>query len=242
MGYRRLVLIVTTLLATVVRAEAQDGARGVNPRDLDSKFELFSEYRRLDGHIGLWTTAAKLDFKLTEKFAIAVETPFARFTSPFHDAAGLGDIAVRVRYVETFGRFSLLTGAEAVLPTAMDDALGTGKIQLNPTLGGVYMWTNQIFTAGVGKQIWSVGGESDRADLNQSQVRLINGYIAQTGWWAMFDNRLTHDWNAKTDVWDMQVEVGTMISPSQAVWIRPGTSLLDGTTNYSILVGYRSLF
>jgi hypothetical protein len=89
-------------------------------------------------------------------------------------------------------------GPDLQLPTATDNALGTGKWSIGPAIGLVYMngpWVNGILA----NHVWSFAGESDRADVSQSTFEPVLSYNFESGWYIDFDSTITADWNASAN-------------------------------------------
>ncbi|MFZ5787833.1 MAG: hypothetical protein ACOY3Y_15455 [Acidobacteriota bacterium] len=151
-------------------AHAQE-ARGVNPADNLTKFEVLPKLTVLEDRAGVSSTTVTLKYDRAIKgiFGVNVELPLTRMEAPGTSENGLGDLNVRGRVQGKVGRWVFIAGAEAVLPVASDDALGSGKVQLNPTVVGVYAFSGSVFVAGVAKHLFSVAGDSDRADIRQGQ-------------------------------------------------------------------------
>jgi hypothetical protein len=220
---------------------------GTDPAKLLFRFEVNPQYIELpdDGH--LFSTNFKLDVPLSKSFATALELPVVYaggFLSPIDDQFGLGDIFVRARNVWSFERSSLIAGTELGLKTADDELLGSGKWQLNPTLAYVHYLSSEYLLAVAGKQRLSIAGDDDRADINQSEPRLIGIYINPKGWWLQADYQPKINWEKDGDVTHLiECEAGTMLSRSVGVSIRPGVGIGENRErDWSIGIGLRLLF
>jgi len=90
------------------------------------------------------------------------------------------------------------------------------------------------------KHIFSVAGDDDRADLNQSQPRLLLAKITPKGQWFLSDEKYTKSWKDRKDhISDLEGEVGTMIGASTGIFFRGGTSILYSKKEFIGLVGIR---
>lgn len=226
-----------------------DGAveTGTDPAKLLLRFEMNPVYIDLPGDGSLLSTNFKLDVPMTKSFAAAFELPVtyaSGFPEPVDDQFGLGDAFVRVRNVFSFERASLIAGAEVGLKTADDELLGSGKWQVNPSLAYVYYLTSEYLLAVAGKQRLSIAGDDDRADINQSELRLIGIYINPKGWWLQADYQPKINWERDGKVSHLfECEAGTMLSRSVGVSIRPGVGFgPNRDRDWSIGGGVRFLF
>lgn len=104
-----------------------------------------------------------------------MEVPLIRVDTGARTFSGVGDIALRARNVQSDGPWSTLLAAEVVLPTASDDALGSGKWQINPAGGVVYALSQTSFVFAGYRHILSVAGDDDRPDISDMQPRVLLG-------------------------------------------------------------------
>lgn len=220
---------------------------GTDPAKLLLRFELNPQYLESRGPGSLLSTNLKLDVPFTKSFAIAFEVPVisaSGFPDPLDDQFGLGDVLVRTRYVWSFERSSFIAGAEFGLKTADDELLGSGKWQVNPSLAYVYYLSSEYLLAVAGKQRLSVAGDDDRADINQTELRLIGIYINPEGWWMQADYQPKINWEDDASVSHLvECELGTMLTRSLGVSIRPGVGLGDNRDReWSVGVGMRLFF
>jgi hypothetical protein len=209
-------------------APAPGAARGVNPADNLTKFELQPRLSAIDdsGGVSITTMTVKYDRAIQGRYGVNVELPIARFQAPGLAENGYGDLNVRGRFQTRVGRMTFIAGVEAVLPAASDDLLGSGKWQLNPTVAAVYPLARTTFLAGVIKSVNSVAGDDDRADLSQLQLRGLFGYSAPKGWWLLVDPQYWIDREANDrNEFVLEVEYGRMVGQTTGVWLRTGSRL-----------------
>lgn len=196
----------------------------MNPADNISKFEVLPKIGVVDNDgVSVTTMTLKFDRAIQGKYGLNIELPLSRFESPYGSNNGLSDLNVRVRAQTTLGRWTVIGGLESVVPIATADSLGTGKLQLNPTIVFVYPLTRQIFAAVMTKQYLSVAGAADRADIRQGLYRTLLAYTSPKGWWVLADPQLYVDYAAagRTD-FQLEGEFGKMVAPLVGVWIRGG--------------------
>lgn len=214
------------VLAIQAQESPEDGAvRGVNPADNLTKFEILPKFTMIDGDndTSISTTTFKYDRAFQGIYGLNFDLPVAYFDSPSIDEFGIGDLNVRARYQHSADRWTFIAGAESVFPIASDDTLGSGKFQLNPTVVAVYAFSSQTFVALAAKHLFSIGGDSGRADIVHGQYRLILAHTTPSGWWFLADPQLWVDYKSGSRMhFAPEVEVGRMISKATGVWLRGG--------------------
>jgi hypothetical protein len=89
-------------------------------------------------------------------------------------------------------------GPAFLVPTATDDFLGTKKFGVGPTAVALKQSKGGITMGALVNQIWSVAGDSDRADVNQFffQPFLVKNWPSGAGVSAIFE--FTQNWEGKT--------------------------------------------
>ena len=221
-----LVLLVGLCAAPFAHAQFQQ-IRDVLPNDRVTSLELSPSLDVLDNDgVSLSKMTMKGYYKFAPELTAGVEVPLARFESPWKSKNGLGDVTMslsmgRYNEGETWSGGAVL---ESILPTATSDELGTGKVQLNPSVYGVYMADEHWYFALGYKQFWSIMGDGGRENINQGRIRGAVAYLSDMNWWAMFDPRYYIDFDNKGHAkFQPEFEVGTMINEGTAVYLRGGS-------------------
>ena len=243
-------LLAAVLCLGALAAQAQiQQIRDVLPNDRVTSLELSPSMDVIDnsGSVSLSKMTMKGYYKFAPNLTAGVELPFARFESPNKSKNGLGDITVSL----SMGRYnegqvwSYGAVLESVLPTATSDELGTGKVQLNPAIYGVYMPTPNWFAALAYKQSWSVAGDGGRDNINNGRIRFVLAYLSDTNWWAMVDPRYYIDYdNPGQAKFQPEAEVGTMINEGTAVYLRGGGKMGGNMAgpDWTISAGFKVLY
>lgn len=218
------------LIATASAVRAQDGqseARGVNPADIDTRFDTILKYNWLKGGGGIFTTTLKFDYRISSELGFNLETPvFGSIHMPARpgipgsavDDAGIGDVFARLRYVKSLGRLSVGGAVETTLPMASEKTLGSGTYQLNVAGLAVYAWSPSVITAVVAKASQSIYEFNGRARVQENSVRAIQAFVLPQGRFLTFD--LKYNWetiNRRDRWWEAQVEAGMMVSAQSSV-------------------------
>jgi len=115
---------------------------------------------------------------------------------------GLGDITPSFFFspkAPTAGGLVWGVGPAFLLPTATDDLLGTGKYGMGPTAVVLKQTTGGWTYGALVNQIWSVGGQSGRADVSSMFLQPFLAKSLGKGRTLSFNFESTYDW--ETEKW-----------------------------------------
>jgi hypothetical protein len=103
---------------------------------------------------------------------------------------------------------SVGVGPAVSFPSATNDVLGTGKWSLGPALIVLGMPGAWVIGA-VAVNIWSVGGDSDRPDVNAFTLQYFINWNLCQGWYLTSSPIITANWEApKGDQWIVPFGLG----------------------------------
>lgn len=202
MNTTRHAAVLAALIATGTlfadTAGAQE-ARGVNPADIDSRFDLIVKRVNLDPSGRTDVMTLKFDYKLTDNWGLNFEFPaYNKLSVPGLGASGNGDLFARARFIQPTASGWIYGGsAEVVAPVASKDQLGTGRWQANIGVLAVKPWSRSVLTAFVAKQTTSLGGDAQRAKFSNTELRLVPVLMLADGWALSGDLRQT--WEHRSD-------------------------------------------
>jgi len=92
-------------------------------------------------------------------------------------------------------------GPAVLIPTASDDTLGTGKWGLGPSVVALTLRGPWVVGALV-NQLWSVGGDEERADISSFLLQYFINYNLSAGWYLTSAPIITANWKAEDgDKW-----------------------------------------
>jgi len=113
---------------------------------------------------------------------------------------GLSDIdhTTFLSPVRPWGPLLWGAGPNIVLPTAVNDRLGPGKLSLGPSAVGLTMYGPWVVGALV-KNLWSVAGDSDTPNVNQFLLQYFINYNLPDGWYLSSAPVITANWKADSD-------------------------------------------
>ena len=127
---------------------------------------------------------------------------------PDGDTFGLGDITQSLFFSPTApgpGGIIWGVGPAFLIPTATDDFLGSGKFGIGPT--AVVLEQTGPWTVGVlANHIWSVVGEDDREEVNQTFLQPFLAHALWRGATLNLNTESTYDWVA--DQWTVPINLG----------------------------------
>ena len=250
--------------------ELSGTAPGVNPKDNITKAEVIIKHDNLSDGTSVTTMALKYDIAFDQHWGANIELPVTNLRGRVQPAAtggdptllvrnierplespagstfneaGIGDLNLRARNVNTFGPVSLLSAVEFVVPTATNDVIGSGKLQVNPVIGAVYAFNQQTFAFGGYKHYFSIAGEDDRENINRSEVRVLFARLFTNATWTLGDIKYSKSHKGlKAETVDLEVEYGSMLSRSIALSGRVGTSFLDSERQFGLSLNLRKIF
>jgi hypothetical protein len=110
---------------------------------------------------------------------------------------GLGDMNPSFFFspVEPFYGWIWGAGPVFLLPTATDDALGTGQWAAGPTAVGLRQrgpWTYGLLA----NHLWSFDGEGGRPDVNQTFLQPFLAYNTKTAFGVTLQTESSYNWEA----------------------------------------------
>ncbi len=116
----------------------------------------------------------------------------------FDDTFGIGDINYTA-FLSPKNSKGLIWGVGPSIsaPTATDDVLGSGKWSLGPSAVGLVIekpWVGGVLV----RQLWSVGGDSDREDVNQTLLQPFVNYNMADGWYLASSPVVLANWSARS--------------------------------------------
>jgi hypothetical protein len=111
---------------------------------------------------------------------------------------GLGDMNPSFFFSpkELFHGWIWGAGPVFLLPTATDNALGTGKWGAGPTAVGLRQegpWTYGLLA----NHLWSFAGEGGRPDVNQTFLQPFFAYNTKTGFGVTLQTESSYNWEAE---------------------------------------------
>jgi hypothetical protein len=122
---------------------------------------------------------------------------------------GLGDLSIVPYYVpDTTSTTFVGYGGALILPTATEDALGTGKWAAGPAV--IVAKTGKPITwGGLIQHVWSFAGAADRADVSVTTVQPFVTRLLPDGWAATISSETTYNWKASAgNEWTVPLTVG----------------------------------
>lgn len=255
---RQLVLAgFLSFLVTALPADADEiKARGVNPAENDTRFDIILKHNWLRSGAGVFTTTLKFDYRITQELGFNIEMPvLGHFRSPSPapgfgglNDTGVGDVFTRLRYivpvgVSALGATSIGVAAEAVFPTASQTTLGAGAYQLNATALLVQAWSPTVITAFIGKAAQSVEERFSRPRIQENTARIVQAFILPRGMFAILDGKYNWETVNRRDVWwEATGELGMMLDARSSASVALSRKWGDRADRGAISLGYKRFF
>jgi len=112
---------------------------------------------------------------------------------------GLGDVNFTGFFVPAKpAKVTWGVGPSINMPTATDDLLGTEQWSIGPSVV-VLVTPKPWVIGGLVRQLWSVAGEDDRQDVNQTLIQPFINYNFKGGWYLSTAPIITANWEEDSD-------------------------------------------
>ena len=160
--------------------------------------------------------------------------------------SGIGDLDLRYLTIpHVTNKFGIATGLEAFIPTASNDALGSGKLVLRPQVFAGFFGLfgkGSIFAPGI-LYLFDVAGDDGRPSVNQWQMDIYFVWLlAQMKHWLIINPQPVLDVENDKEFMIVDVEFGLMIPqmPGAAIHVRPGVGVgADRPFDWTFEFGFR---
>ena len=236
--------------------QAQEDNTGTNPVNFTYDFRLYAEMASLpidDSSLITNTVelrwpfgrdvanlkgvgAGSLYHDLGSRFGTRVRARYSNLSvdvpgSNTYTVSGIGDMDARLLYLPYIGKKTILAvGLEGFFATATNDALGSGRTSLGPTVIGVFpglVGRGSLFAPAY-QYVFDVGGASDRAEISRSQLDFYFVWTLAGGKnWLIVDPQVIFDHENDRTPARTEIEWGFMIAPKVGIsgWLRPGAGI-----------------
>lgn len=141
---------------------------------------------------------------LSDRWALINRSSLPVFSvpGPIPDAprtSGLGDLLHTALLSPSTGRRVIWgLGPTVGFPTATDELLGSGKWLLGPAAIFVYAPRRSVFGVVV-QNLWSVGGDAKRPEVNALSLRPLVNINLPMGWFIVSKPNISANWRASGD-------------------------------------------
>ena len=259
MGAKNLLSAISIALLAVslaLPAQAQEDNSGTNPVNFTYDYRMYTEMVSLPiDDSSMVTNTVEFRWPLGRDVAnlkgVGAGSPYHDMGSRFamrirarnsnlsvdlpdpdtYSVSGIGDLDARLLYLPYVGEKSILAvGLEGFFDTATNNALGSGKTSLGPTVIGVFpglVGGGSLFAPAY-QYVFDVAGSDDRADISRSQLDFYFVWgLAGGKNWLIVDPQVIFDHEKDTTPALAEVEWGFMIAPTVGLsgWLRPGVGI-----------------
>src|SRR5664279_1276899 len=138
------------------------------------------------------------NLNLITRYIIPIVTQYD-ITGENTSQSGLGDatISAFLSPSKTHNGVTWGVGPAFLVPTATNQYLGTGKFGMGPTAVILKQTGSGITIGALANQIWSIGGQSDRADVSQLFVQPFFTFNWKSGAGIGAVGSITQNWETK---------------------------------------------
>jgi hypothetical protein len=219
----RIPIMVVSCMWLSNQAVAQDGGKAELAQELTNPIAdlvTIPIQMNFDNNIGVDDEGSKVTTNIQPVIPVVINNDWNLITRtifPFisqdnissggGSQSGLGDITEQLFFSPkqpTAGGIIWGAGAVLIFPTASDSQLGTEKWSLGPA--GVAISMRGPWTLGaLGNHAWSIAGDSDRADINNTFLQPFVAYTWPNAWTAVIQSESNYNW--ETEQWSIPVNV-----------------------------------
>jgi hypothetical protein len=215
-----------------------------SPVDLVPRLELRQSFVSFGGGVTLHDTTLQMDIQFLNRVLLRYEGVVRVLAGPAGQTSGFGD--ARVQALTLFAvspRFVAATITGAVLDSASQPALGTGKTQILLGAGAAGKPLRWWLPFLVVVEQLSVAGDPRRPDINVLTIDAGSILFGKGQTWYRLDLQPVVDIDAGTGRLLGEAEVGRLLFGKTGLFMRAGTQLAGSRIlDYSIEVGARYLF
>ena len=171
-----------------------------------------------------------------------VTTPILTTPGPDGDRVfGLGDTVLLDFFLFQTSHSTFATGPAVGIPTATDDTLGSGKLELGPNFLWIYHGVKKTTLGVLAENLTSVAGSSDRPSVNTLLWQPIFTRHFKWGYLSWSGQQWSYDWNSK----DWSIPLGVIVGKvfmAKTPWniqVEPYYTINQGRSNqYGIKFGW----
>jgi hypothetical protein len=138
------------------------------------------------------------DWNLITRYIVPIVSRFD-VSGASTSESGLGDAVVTAFFSPSKGGITWGVGPAFLIPTATDDALGSGKLGIGPSVVALRQsggWT----IGGLANHLVSVAGSEDRGKVNATFLNPFFAYNWKSGAGITLNAEYTRDWENERDV------------------------------------------
>lgn len=151
---------------------------------------------------------------------------------------GLGDVLVQgLLIAPAGGKWAYGLGAQLIFPTAEKNQMGTGKLQLVPTVGVRYDlggWARGAWCGALLRHAFDVASrDDDRPHVSQTSVQPVVHVMLPRLWFLTFAPETRYDWREERWFVPFDVTVGKMLSASVVAAVEYRSAVVDDLPQFS---------
>jgi len=199
------VWLLASLIFSMAHAQEQKQSHFALPFEFDGDYGAPNGNALLLRFMPLWRSTVREDWSLVHLDLLTLAdapplpgSPINPEPVPGQKATGLSDFLHMTLYTPTpTGKFTWGVGGVVGVPTATDDALGSGKWTAGPAFRITYRGEKWNIGAIAGQR-WSFAGDSGRADVSSLLIRGAIRRNLGSGWFFVSAPLINANWNASS--------------------------------------------
>lgn len=215
-----------------------------SPIELVPRLEIRQSYVRVGSDLSLHDTTTEIDIQFLDRVLLRYEATLRVVGSPSGQTSGFGDLRLQaIGILASAPRYIAGIILGAVLDTASQPALGTGKQQVFFGAGGTFKPVRWWLPYLIVQDQLSVAGDDARPDVHQLVVNAGNLVFGRGQTWYKLDLVTAVDFIAEAGRFFGTLEVGRLLLRRTGLFFRSSTQLAGRRElDYSLEAGVRYLF
>ncbi|MHC4206807.1 MAG: hypothetical protein ACYSTT_19300 [Planctomycetota bacterium] len=199
-------------------------------------FRQYAPYRLNNG----WVISGRIEIPL-------IYTDIPSRDNPNGDyELGAGDLATQLLLIQPpRGRWSFVSGARFLWPTASQDQMGTGKYVAGPTIGAVYHpknWNMGGFLGVLLTDLFDYAGKDNRKDVHELSVQTIINYNFEAWddfWFVTLAPEIRINWEQDNDVFlPCKISIGKLLTDNSTFSVGFSAPLVNDYDLYDWQMGF----
>jgi hypothetical protein len=190
---------------------------------------------------GGWKLSTRFDLPFMGNDTLSPDNPNADYEF------GLSDMLIQALFITPpKGKWALAFGTQLILPTASEDQMGSGRMQLVPTFAAIRQIpsiSRGTFAGILVRETASFGASNGRADINRMSVQPIFNWNLKDAWFVTFSPEMQIDFEQEGSVFvPFDVTIGRKINARTVLSLTADAAIVRAFAPYDWQVEARAGF
>jgi hypothetical protein len=200
------------LARTEIRYKYMKVTGGIESSFLTFRYD--TPYRLENG----WTFFPRLDVPFVYNDAPSRDNPNGDYEF------GFGDLSAQFLLIRPpRERWTFVSGAQLIWPTAGQDQMGFGKYILAPTIGAVYhpeSWEQGDFAGFLIRDLFDYAGKDERKDIHELSIQPLINYNLKDSWFVTLAPDIRVNWEDNNNVFlPFHISIGKLVSDDKVITV-----------------------